>query len=142
MLKTPANLDSKGNPIPESSSSSTKPGQRGMVVYVDSQLRDSKRFDAAGIERDYPQLAVPTSRRRSSSSASVNTMSGFSSTGSLGDLNHKRPEEGQLRYWTSKMCSESPQLFDFVVTVSPSLINVLTIQLGGDGTVLFTSWLL
>ena len=38
--------------------------------------------------------------------------------------------EGQLRYWTPEMCSNTPQLFDFVIT------------LGGDGTVLFTSWLL
>ena len=38
-------------------------------------------------------------------------------------------DEGQLRYWTSDMCSRSPHLFDFVIT------------LGGDGTVLFTSWL-
>jgi NAD kinase len=39
-------------------------------------------------------------------------------------------EEGQLRYWTGEMCSSQPHLFDFVIT------------LGGDGTVLFTSWLL
>ena len=44
------------------------------------------------------------------------------------------------------MCSRSPHLFDFVVTVSaaptspqPHPLNHL--QLGGDGTVLFTSWL-
>ncbi|EDR08920.1 uncharacterized protein LACBIDRAFT_166577, partial [Laccaria bicolor S238N-H82] len=69
--------------------------QRGLVVYVDNQLRHSKRFDAEGIQRDHPELF----------------------------------DEGQLRYWTSRMCSRSPHLFDFVVT------------LGGDGTVLFTSWL-
>lgn len=39
------------------------------------------------------------------------------------------PDAGQLRYWTAEMCSRTPHLFDFVVT------------LGGDGTVLFTSWL-
>lgn len=27
--------------------------------------------------------------------------------------------EGQLRYWTADMCSRSPHLFDFVVTVRP-----------------------
>ena len=26
-------------------------------------------------------------------------------------------EEGQLRYWTPDMCSRSPHLFDFVITV-------------------------
>jgi len=46
------------------------------------------------------------------------------------------------------MCSYSPHLFDFVVTVrrflsSPNSqhINIHVLQLGGDGTVLFTSWL-
>lgn len=35
----------------------------------------------------------------------------------------------KLKYWTADVCSKSPHLFDFVIT------------LGGDGTVLFTSWL-
>ncbi|WVR00157.1 hypothetical protein IAU59_007299 [Kwoniella sp. CBS 9459] len=117
---------------------SSRPGydgrdrDRGMVVYVDAQLRQSKRFDAAGIQRDYPDLFKPLSRRRSSSSVSVNTLGGLSavsSTTSMGDLQRRSKDEGQLRYWTSEMCSTSPHLFDFVIT------------LGGDGTVLFTSWL-
>ncbi|WVR07651.1 hypothetical protein IAU60_004693 [Kwoniella sp. DSM 27419] len=105
---------------------------RGMVVYVDAQLRTSKRFDAAGIKRDYPDLFQPLSRRRSSSSASVNTLGGLSavsSTTSMGEFSKRSKDEGQLRYWTGEMCSNSPHLFDFVIT------------LGGDGTVLFTSWL-
>jgi hypothetical protein len=81
---------------------------RGLVVYVDNQLRHSKRFDAEGIARDYPHLVHPLPRRRSSGSS-------FSSQDSNGSYNH---EDGQLRYWTSNMCSNSPHLFDFVVTVS------------------------
>ncbi|KAK1090534.1 NAD(+) kinase [Friedmanniomyces endolithicus] len=34
-----------------------------------------------------------------------------------------------LRFWTPALCLEQPELFDLVIT------------LGGDGTVLFTSWL-
>ncbi|KAJ1769297.1 hypothetical protein IW140_004296 [Coemansia sp. RSA 1813] len=34
-----------------------------------------------------------------------------------------------LEYWTPELCAKSPEIFDFVVT------------LGGDGTVLYTSWL-
>ncbi|KAF8813644.1 ATP-NAD kinase [Phlegmacium glaucopus] len=96
--------------------------QRGLVVYVDRQLRHSKRFDAEGIERDHPELFVPFPRRRTSSSQSLSSLSSTSTSREDGD-------EGQLRYWTSSMCSHSSHLFDFVVT------------LGGDGTVLFTSWL-
>ncbi|KAJ2797981.1 hypothetical protein H4R20_004986 [Coemansia guatemalensis] len=34
-----------------------------------------------------------------------------------------------LQFWTPEMCATTPEIFDFVVT------------LGGDGTVLYTSWL-
>ncbi|RUS26808.1 ATP-NAD kinase-like domain-containing protein [Jimgerdemannia flammicorona] len=37
--------------------------------------------------------------------------------------------EGKLKFWTPELCATQPHLFDFVIT------------LGGDGTVLFTSWL-
>jgi NAD+ kinase len=37
--------------------------------------------------------------------------------------------EGMLRYWNPDLCWETPEIFDLVLT------------LGGDGTVLFTSWL-
>lgn len=92
-----------------------RPGQsRGLTVYVDNQLRKSRRFDADGIERKHPELLVPLPRRRSSSSNSLSSMSSAST--SRDEFNVK--EEGQLRYWTSDMCSHSPHLFDFVVTVS------------------------
>ncbi|KIK27902.1 hypothetical protein PISMIDRAFT_674214 [Pisolithus microcarpus 441] len=93
-------------------------GDRGLVVYVDHQLRTSRRFDAAGIQRDNPELFRPIPRRRSTSS-SISSLQDESSG----------LEEGQLRYWTSDLCARSAHLFDFVIT------------LGGDGTVLFTSWL-
>jgi len=100
-------------------------GERGLVVYVDAQLRTSRRFDAAGIERDHPELFVPYSYRRGSWSSTSSSSS--SSNGREDKINPN--EQGQLRYWTADMCNASPHLFDFVVT------------LGGDGTVLFTSWL-
>lgn len=125
----------------------------GLIVYVDSQLRSSKRFDSEGIRRDHPHLFQPvnennhspsqsnngTRRRRSFSGSSSQDGNGnglsesiSSSTNAGGGERHSRNPnggEGQLRYWTSDMCSRSPHLFDFVVT------------LGGDGTVLFCSWL-
>lgn len=108
MLKKPAHSDHPSRP---------GSNERGMVVYVDAQLRNSKRFDAAGIQREYPQLFEPVGRRRSSSTTSVNTISAYPSSASLSETG-KRRDEGQLRYWTGEMCSNSPQLFDFVITVS------------------------
>lgn len=102
------------------SSFNSKPEARGMIVYVDAQLRHSKRFDAHGIQRDYPDLFRPVHRRRSSSSASVSTLSTWSSATSMSESKRSK-DEGQLRYWTSEMCSTAPHLFDFVVTVSGSL---------------------
>ncbi len=97
-------------------------------MYVDTQLQTSKRFDAAGMQKQYPHLFEPIVRRRSSSSTGFS--SSFPSTTSMNEIARRRDDgEGQLRYWTAEMCSSSPNLFDFVVT------------LGGDGTVLFTSWL-
>ncbi|GAA6054272.1 hypothetical protein JCM3770_005154 [Rhodotorula araucariae] len=144
---------------------------RGLVVYVDSQLQKSKRFDAAGLQRDHPDLFRPFPHRRysrTSSSASLATealprrdgmhtpamgsrggtitpltMTNLSEallkrnssiTSASGEAHGARrgvqeAEEGQLRYWTNDMCRKSPHLFDFVIT------------LGGDGTILYTSWL-
>lgn len=65
----------------------------GVNVYVDAKLRNSKRFDAAGLLAKEPRF------------------------------------ESMLRYWTPDLCWTSPEIFDLVLT------------LGGDGTVLFTSWL-
>lgn len=97
---------------------------RGVIVYVDSQLRNSKRFDAEGLQRDHPDLFSPsTSPSRSSPDAPAPAPTAAASSSS------SNTQGGRLRYWTADMCSRSPHLFDFVVT------------LGGDGTVLFCSWL-
>ena len=65
----------------------------GVNVYVDKKLKESKRFDAAGLLREEPKF------------------------------------KDMLRYWTPDLCWSNPETFDLVLT------------LGGDGTVLFTSWL-
>ncbi|EXJ77226.1 NAD+ kinase [Capronia epimyces CBS 606.96] len=65
----------------------------GVNVYVDAKLRNSKRFDAAGLVRKETRF------------------------------------QHMLKYWTPDLCWSSPEKFDLVLT------------LGGDGTVLFTSWL-
>lgn len=147
--------------------------------YVDAQLRTSKRFDASGLKESNPEFFKPLYRRRSSSTASMSTLSGFVSDASVGGYASRSSrgrgggnnggngsgtngtgtgagagEDGQLRYWTSEMCSSQPHLFDMVVTVSNKLyyrrcdfrtnskpVDVPSSQLGGDGTVLFTSWL-
>ncbi|RDA83790.1 hypothetical protein CP532_5197 [Ophiocordyceps camponoti-leonardi (nom. inval.)] len=65
----------------------------GVNVYVDAKLRNSKRFDAAGLVAEDARFGA------------------------------------MLRYWTPDICWAEPERFDLVLT------------LGGDGTVLFTSWL-
>lgn len=104
-------------------------GRRRLVVYVDNQLRQSKRFDAAGMEKEHPEFFRPQARRASSSASSHSVSTTSSGSTTDGYRGSRPPDEGQLRYWTSDMCSQSPHLFDFVIA------------LGGDGTVLFTSWL-
>ncbi|KAG2171789.1 hypothetical protein INT43_008169 [Umbelopsis isabellina] len=48
----------------------------------------------------------------------------------LARFRQENPElEEKMRFWTPELCATQPKLFDFIVT------------LGGDGTVLFTSWL-
>lgn len=89
------------------------------LSYVDKQLRHSKRFDAESIQRDYPELFIPFPQRRTTSSLSLSSLSSNST-------NQEEGDEGQLRYWTSNMCSHSSHLFDFVVTVSVGLVvNIL-----------------
>ncbi|KAH9809586.1 hypothetical protein DFH28DRAFT_1188045 [Melampsora americana] len=111
-------------PNPEDTQLERKP----LVVYVDSQLKRSKRFDLNSIKTEYPQFFNPLRsrhpfRRRFSR---ANSVSSNSTTSSSEDVNLTAEEDGgQLRYWTAEMCNKSPELFDFVIT------------LGGDGTVLF-----
>jgi Predicted sugar kinase len=49
--------------------------------------------------------------------------------GTLQLLQEEPTANGRLKFWDPKLAQEQPQLFDFIVT------------LGGDGTVLYTSWL-
>ncbi|KAJ5121409.1 uncharacterized protein N7515_009370 [Penicillium bovifimosum] len=49
--------------------------------------------------------------------------------GALQLIRDEPSAEGRLKYWDLKLAQEEPHLFDFVIT------------LGGDGTVLYTSWL-
>lgn len=86
---------------------------RGVVVYVDKKLENSGRFDAASLANSPP------------------TTAGFGQASSSGSNSspEKTPSTRLLRYWTAQMATQRPELFDLVIT------------LGGDGTVLWASWL-
>jgi NAD+ kinase len=85
------------------------------TVYVENILKDNKKFNAHGIVKELEE------QQKSSGSAVSN---GDASLGTRG-----LKAERRLRYWTNDMCRLRPHTFDFVVT------------LGGDGTVLYASWL-
>lgn len=65
----------------------------GVNVYVDAKLRNSRRFNARGLQSRDSRF------------------------------------QSMLRYWTPDLCWSTPEKFDLVLT------------LGGDGTVLYTSWI-
>ncbi|KAH9454475.1 hypothetical protein MJO28_007456 [Puccinia striiformis f. sp. tritici] len=113
-----------------------------LVIYVDQQLRHSTRFDRAGLEKEFPDWFRPLSpqnkyklrlsRSRSNSVSSISSMRSDLSSHSLASnstTDSSPQDDGRLRYWTPEMCAKTPELFDLVIT------------LGGDGTVLFASWL-
>lgn len=81
------------------------------VVYVQDKLQSSKKFDADG-------LIEGIAKKQAGPDASV------AARDEARDRLTKR-----LRYWDEDMCRERPHMFDFVIT------------LGGDGTVLYASWL-
>ena len=62
-----------------------------------------------------------------------------------GILGQDPSREGRLKYWTNELCQKHPHTFDFVVTVLFLGVHLqawLTeLQLGGDGTLLYASWL-
>lgn len=77
-------------------------GGRGLTVYVDAQLKKSKRFDAAGIERDNPELFRSPHHHHhhhhhshhNSQSGSVSNLAGMTnaqSGSSSGPLFQRRP---------------------------------------------------
>jgi NAD kinase len=81
------------------------------VVYVEDRLKENKKFGAESILEEL--------RAQESNGERI----------SNGDRGLKTRNERRLRYWNEQMCRARPHTFDFVVT------------LGGDGTVLYASWL-
>jgi NAD+ kinase len=85
------------------------------TVYVEDILKDNRKFNAHSIVKELED------QQKKLASAVAN---GDSRLGTRG-----LKAERRLKYWTNEMCRSRPHTFDFVVT------------LGGDGTVLYASWL-
>ncbi|KAG6040466.1 hypothetical protein E4U41_000466 [Claviceps citrina] len=81
------------------------------VVYVQDKLRTNRKFDVPG-------LLDEVARAHAAPDASPDDLSAA-----------KDALARRLRYWDEPMCRSRPHTFDFVIT------------LGGDGTVLYASWL-
>ncbi|KAG9316425.1 hypothetical protein JVU11DRAFT_2459 [Chiua virens] len=103
-------------------------GHRGLIVYVDHQLQHSRRFDAAGIKRDHPELFDPFPSRRSSSNNSLSSMSSYTSQEDM----HAQ-QEGQLRYWTSEIWAAMEPYSSLRGCSSASFHPVLPFALGSLG---------
>lgn len=84
------------------------------IVYLEDTLRTSRRFDVEGLLAEAAQDYV--GRQQSA----TKTWTHDAALASIRD---------RLRYWDERMCRQRPHTFDFVIT------------LGGDGTVLYASWL-
>ncbi|RKU41894.1 hypothetical protein DL546_004462 [Coniochaeta pulveracea] len=80
--------------------------ERGVryVVYIEKDLKESKKFDANGMLEDLRKAYGENSKEAEGLSR-------------------------RLRVWDENMCRTRPHTFDFIIT------------LGGDGTVLYASWL-
>ena len=86
---------------------------RGITVYVDSQLRYSKRFNVDKIREEHPEVFEPIHPHQHG-----HVRSQSRSQSPHPPSHHAQPsDEGQLRFWTAELCSSSPHLFDFVITV-------------------------
>ncbi|KAF4119617.1 NAD+ kinase, partial [Geosmithia morbida] len=84
------------------------------VVYLEDKLRTNKRFDVEGL---LDQVAADYASGRDEDGGPISYEAARSSVAA------------RLRYWDERMCRQRPHTFDFVIT------------LGGDGTVLYASWL-
>lgn len=86
------------------------------TVWIENHMKDNKLFDAKSLLEElntcYSSYS-PDNIKLSNEHA----------------VEHSRDLDTRLRYWDDDMCKKEPQRFDFVVT------------LGGDGTVLYASWL-
>lgn len=90
------------------------------TVYVEDKLRENKKFDAKGI---LEELQKRNSEAAEAGDKEIDTHLKSDSANANGRADRR------LRYWNDEMCRSRPHTFDFVVT------------LGGDGTVLYASWL-
>lgn len=86
------------------------------TVYIEKSLRGNKLFDVAGLLREVHALYVKAAGEGGAEAAAA--------AGNGPDDIARR-----LRFWDESMCRARPHTFDFVIT------------LGGDGTVLYASWL-
>ncbi|KAK3325500.1 ATP NAD kinase [Apodospora peruviana] len=100
------------------------------TVYVDRNLKDDKRFDAEGlveeVNKEDPANANGGGSNQDGGPSEIRIGTTTTTTSKTTEDDDARK---RLRYWDEGMCRARPHMFDFVIT------------LGGDGTVLYASWL-
>ncbi|KAL8857549.1 MAG: hypothetical protein Q9178_005877 [Gyalolechia marmorata] len=96
------------------------------TIFLLTKARDS---DLIGLTRNITKWLLSKERDTHYTVYVENTLEHNRTFDAQGLVSEDPSHEGRLKYWDNELCKKHPHLFDFAVT------------LGGDGTLLYASWL-
>ncbi|KAL8868574.1 MAG: hypothetical protein Q9174_004904 [Haloplaca sp. 1 TL-2023] len=96
------------------------------TIFLLTKAHDS---DLIGLTRSIAQWLLSKERDTQYTVYVEDTLKENSTFDAQGLVSQDPSIEARLKYWNNELCKKQPQLFDFAVT------------LGGDGTLLYASWL-
>ncbi|KAI4251810.1 MAG: hypothetical protein LQ352_004638 [Teloschistes flavicans] len=96
------------------------------TIFLLTKAHDS---DLIGLTRTIAEWLLSKERDTQYTVYVEDTLEDNSKFDAQGLISQDPSHEGRLKYWNNELCRKQPHLFDFAVT------------LGGDGTLLYASWL-
>ncbi|KAL8680377.1 MAG: hypothetical protein Q9186_003406 [Xanthomendoza sp. 1 TL-2023] len=99
---------------------------RVKTIFLLTKAHDS---DLIGLTRNITEWLLSKERDSPYIVYVENTLENNPAFDAQGLVSKASAHEGRLRYWDNELCKKQPHLFDFAIT------------LGGDGTLLYGSWL-